>query len=1327
MPSAAWIAASKKTPMEPVFYVACESVDAINVTQKLASDWNAGAINNLDVFDLPGGGAGLRPKLYTYNQNQVTWADWYELPFDPLEDQIMLNSVFSAQGPPNGGQTPWFNAPVPGFLESVVARWRVRYYTAGDNDVYDICGWAASPKLHYFNNLPGALTNDPHVISMLRLGQFAQGASVPVVTTTPNFHDVTFGMHVAPRERRNIYPYQDADFIYNYRAKTGTITTKVFDLGTVPNVNSRVFIEDMVTGSASISYVCEGSATGAGGWVSLGPIGDGREVPPYRYYRITATFVSTGYDTPELYSIRIVGGNQQEVHLGTHRGEPALPSGEVQPYLQKVSSLSSKISLKDKPTVGDLTLDLAWMPLTADLVQSTGKRRSVTVYLGFKGLAKEDYEPYFTGVWESYTADPDKRSFSVKLRDVWKKFKKKIPEQQNNGGVRVDIYHQFGQSPSGAGTPLNIIDAIIQVADMAKAPDRFIDRAGLANLKAASYSGAEWNVYRVLTDQKDSDDLLKELSITAGLFLYPMPDGKLTPLHYDTLAAATPAVTLDAGQIKFTNLVPDMAETVTRHNVYFNLIEDSQGRRSGGSPSDYSNVYTTVGSASSVIAERDREESITGEWFDNWGLAAGAANGIPNPLTKLADRLESWYTPVATVNGKQVSTTKVNVRAENVPLRYLADVMPGKTVLVDNLRLPCPANSWGGFSDKVKFLVMSWNVDTRNYTISLELFQIAPLAYNQTPTWSTYDSRDLIPQVTALSVVERSVTGIDGILRPELAVSFVPAAGYTSGAYEVWISDGSGGAKLFTTIPAAHAGESVMVKVPAVTGMGYVVSVTTVTPLGDRLPLQEAPTASITSGEIAQITADTLKLLNPEAKDLKIDDFLNGRGDFSDVVDTFTPAAGTGVGQEGTFATKGQMVMHFDRQILLKAGTEYVNSQISLLNDQIQLKASNQDLSAQVTILSDAIGAKLNASGTVGPGMLISWTDETHTRSVIDFASDTFRVSKPDGSDVKPIFTVGTVNGASTVGINAGDLIVDGSILARHIAADQLIVGSNVTMGPNAYIAWSNVQSKPTDLAGLDSAAANKLGGIAAGATVGADWNTNVTNKPTIPTIPGYITSTKITATTIESPTITAGSFNTAANDTTVRRFKLVGADNKAYFFDTCRTDSGSSVKLIDIGTSVSAFDNTPALIVVGDVQTGVTYSGGVGSGVITSYDATATDRNAIIGQSVAGFGVKGFSHSNHGVIGVSNLAYGGYFQGGNGASGGIYSVCANQPGAVFESVGTGDLPTKVHGPGPLQLVPSRHTTYETPTHTALSGTFFVTNAGSLWYRNGTGWQLLKA
>lgn len=207
---------------------------------------------------------------------------------------------------------------------------------------------------------------------------------------------------------------------------------------------------------------------------------------------------------------------------------------------------------------------------------------------------------------------------------------------------------------------------------------------------------------------------------------------------------------------------------------------------------------------------------------------------------------------------------------------------------------------------------------------------------------------------------------------------------------------------------------------------------------------------SATGGVLGATVSDpseVIKLLNSGVDQSVLTSYLNGSGSFSDVLDTYTPAAGAGVGQTGVFATKGQILISADKAIQLKAGDGDMWSQITLLNSAIQLKASSADLSAQVDILSDAIGLKLNAAGTVGPGMIISWTDGTHTRSVIDFCSDTFRISKPDGSGVKPIFTVGTVNGSTAVGINASDLIVDGTILARHLAANQLTVGTNVGLG----------------------------------------------------------------------------------------------------------------------------------------------------------------------------------------------------------------------------------------------------------------------------------------
>ncbi|MCK9477997.1 MAG: hypothetical protein M0R40_00660 [Firmicutes bacterium] len=71
---------------------------------------------------------------------------------------------------------------------------------------------------------------------------------------------------------------------------------------------------------------------------------------------------------------------------------------------------------------------------------------------------------------------------------------------------------------------------------------------------------------------------------------------------------------------------------------------------------------------------------------------------------------------------------------------------------------------------------------------------------------------------------------------------------------------------------------------------------------------------------------------------------------------------------------------------------------------------------------------------------------------------------------------------------------------------ESLIVGTNVTMGADAVIEWTKVNNKPD---------------FKTVATSGS--YSDLTNKPSIPTVPSYITSTKITQTTIESPSITGG------------------------------------------------------------------------------------------------------------------------------------------------------------------------------------------------------------
>jgi hypothetical protein len=108
-------------------------------------------------------------------------------------------------------------------------------------------------------------------------------------------------------------------------------------------------------------------------------------------------------------------------------------------------------------------------------------------------------------------------------------------------------------------------------------------------------------------------------------------------------------------------------------------------------------------------------------------------------------------------------------------------------------------------------------------------------------------------------------------------------------------------------------------------------------------------------------------------------------------------------------------------------------------------------------------------------------------------------------------------------GIYAGrittDQLVAGNAKIAAALIENLIVGSNVQMGPNAYIGWGNVTGVPS----------------------------NVYN-------PSYIQSTKITETTIESPTISAGSIN----GTNITGVNITGS-----------TITGTTIKTSAVGTRV--------------------------------------------------------------------------------------------------------------------------------------------------------------
>lgn len=146
------------------------------------------------------------------------------------------------------------------------------------------------------------------------------------------------------------------------------------------------------------------------------------------------------------------------------------------------------------------------------------------------------------------------------------------------------------------------------------------------------------------------------------------------------------------------------------------------------------------------------------------------------------------------------------------------------------------------------------------------------------------------------------------------------------------------------------------------------------------------------------------------------------------------------------------------------------------------------------TLINGIDGIKLQSgSGGSSP----SWTDK--------FFADT------NGN----LTLTGILKTVDIQDLNGVSMLLNGKFKTAYI--EDLSVGTNVTMGANATINWGQV--------------------------IGA---------PTIPTLPAYITSTKITSTTIESPTITGGSLNTTL--TNGGRISITGNNIESYSSNGLKT-----------------------------------------------------------------------------------------------------------------------------------------------------------------------------
>ena len=834
MPTDAFIQAAKKADRKPVALLAIESVDAIKVGSDTYTDWQASkSASNLNI-------EYERNTVFLTTDGDEPYRGTYAAP------QISMGGAYMNTGYTDVTvSTPATNEHATVFTVSGRVRNRVvdpppyewfnRQFTmwlqvSSDNGVtWDDIGSYVVPK--HPDNLWLIYTIT---------GTAPRGSYIARIKTT----------YVNLREIDSEYEYNFIEVwfdTYDYQyttiyATAGSLRTKTLTLGETPEIDSHLEIDDTVPSGCSLSYTARGSDNGTD-WVELGPVADGDALAPYRDYDFDVTFGSNTIETPRLMAIRVVGGNSQFDYYSTHKDYPVQGA---KPYIvpDSISSLTSKVDLLDSSTVGELSCRLFWRKKTSDMIAAGYlKNKTVISKVGYLGLAEEDFEPYFTGVFQDWSADTQKKEFTIKTWDVLKKFNRKIPAESyffDETGTRVSslTYHLTGTNQDGTVAYSNIMQVMLDIADLLGIPDRLINRSSFTELRDGVRSGAVWKVKRELYEQADAMELLNELRISAGVFLIPMPDGRLTAILYDDALSGETAGHIDAVHHVFEPIEGGQKNLATQAVIWHQLISG----KSGNSQEDYGKVFVKVFSRDigepEPVAVMDiwgEGSPVTKEWLDKWGMS-------PTALAQLADRFDAWF-------GEPRATVKV----KGLPPR-LSGMVPGRIVEVDNLQLPCPVANWEGYTTGKKFLILSKTPEPLKGTFSLELYEVGPTTYVAEPNFPSYQVFDFFPAVQNLQarecVVQRAAGPVDHII----VLTFDQPTDFRYGGAEIYVSTNSGPFTPLSPVPFTVPGAKHWIEIPVVVGSAYDIRVITVNAAGLKQNIDSAPAVTKTTKGISEVT-----------------------------------------------------------------------------------------------------------------------------------------------------------------------------------------------------------------------------------------------------------------------------------------------------------------------------------------------------------------------------------------------------------------------------------------------------------------------------------------
>lgn len=1354
--TANWLAAAKKCPTEPIVVVEIEKGTADAVYKRSESDWNASTSQvECEVFARGDGTGGIRPKLYTYAYNSpgITWEN----------------------GPAWATyKSPVLNTPVIGYFESLRGNLKTIFLSGMGVSLYFYSPATVQglqvPITEQATTFQTTTTVTYPIGHGMTSGTALGTAPIPAGTSIAageisysGTHKVGFapftaevltlaGVSGGGASVADIVtgPLSDADFRLTYRSAQATFTTAVFDMGSTPTGSVAVNLLASTPGGSTVTINAWSSPDNTT-WTNRGAVADGGLIVAARYYKFDVTLTCSvdspgNLKVPELYEIRLVPGSSTYEYYSTSTAV-AVPGFTVHPHLKSVSGISSKIGLKDKPTVGDLSLTFNWLKEGSAMAVGSQRKRSIRAYVGFAGLAWADYAPYFTGVWDSVTVNGSKREITLKVRDIWKLFKRKIPNVQFSEGKATTEDYEVNT---------HIIDAIQDVAEKTLVPARFVDDSAFTALKAAQYATGNWSVYRRFEQQETSDDLMNELAVSAGLFLVPGHDGKLRPVHYDSTVAGAPAATLDAGRYTFSEVKTDFGETCTQVRVYYGLIAG----KSGGSVEDFGNVDLFP----NRDAEVDRDERVPLEWKDKWGLSAGDSAKTGTAITKLADRLMSWYCPTTTVSGKPVAVAAYQVTVSGLPLWYF-DLTPGQVVAVDNLRLPAPIDQWGGFSSGAKMMIMAKRVDAKNWTISLDLRQVGTVTYRTATTWATY-TQDTPPVVLPAA-------GIGGLIGPENSNDTVSITGeqvfkYLAGAsvpvntsivltatltgslttydWEYWTGAAwanLSGTQNAATYALAHDnaawGSATALRVRCLSGAVWdeigIVKIYDGSPVTVILTNEAHTLPTTTAGVVTYTGSGTSIQVFKGTTELNSVTGTPGAGQFAVsaavTTGTITIGAQTVTGNPAVFADHSAMATD-------KATITYtINVENTLTMSKVQSLAKSWQGStgaAGSTGPQGPAGAN-GADGAPGPGLYrgttppgspvayqlwfnTSTADGTYyANTQYQYVGGTWVPTSPRGTkiDANGIYT-GTLTATqvNAVAIDAAS-ITTGTITGRTIrtaAAGERVTlhdtGSSASLWYYDSTGTARVKiGSTTDATAYmtiyDTAGTNKLAAEFYVSGTSAGLAVRNARGGTPPSLTGLVDCAIIAS-------AYAGSGVHGKSSSTSLTYAGVYGDSSAACPGVRGNNSSSGAGVYGTSTSgncIHGYSTSTNTAIRGENTSGgygVHGSSSTSSGV----RGTSSSGYGVEGVTTTTVAVRGYSGSLYGVEGVTDSSsYPGVRGSGNGTTGGIgvEGYSANGYGVVCGYSGSGR--------GPLRIQPSASTS--APTHSADVGTLFVTSAGVLY------------